>query len=143
MAPLRQPMLGLAPGPYPKQKPCFTLVCALYYAHTRMATDETPEDVRRWFLTAIQKMWPVAEGSLSLRRSPCIRKNCSACARGQGHQSYILYGRSGSRRLSMYVPDELAKEIQAAINNGRNLRDLTNEAGRRYLKALKAVRRKA
>jgi hypothetical protein len=43
----------------------------------------------------------------------------------------------------MYVPDELAKEIQAAINNGRKLRELTNEAGRRYLKALKAGRRKA
>jgi hypothetical protein len=43
----------------------------------------------------------------------------------------------------MYVPDELAKEIRAAVANGRNLRELTNEAGLRYLKALKAARHKA
>jgi len=41
----------------------------------------------------------------------------------------------------MYVPDKLAKEIQAAIDNGRNLRELVNEAGRRYLTALKMARR--
>jgi hypothetical protein len=127
----------------PKQALAFCLYMR-YITHIReMARTETPEEVRRWFLAGIQQIWPVAEGSLSLRRSPCIRENCSACTRGEGHQSYILYGRSGGRRLSIYVPDELAKEIQAAINNGRNLHELTNEAGQRYLKALKAVRRKA
>jgi hypothetical protein len=43
----------------------------------------------------------------------------------------------------MYIPDDLAKEIQVAINNGRDLRQLVNEAGRRYVKALKTARRKA
>ena len=104
-----------------------------------MRKDETPDEVRRWFLAAIEKMWPVAEGSLSLRRSPCIRKNCPACTKGEGHQSYILYGRSAGRRSSVYVPDALAKQVQAAIDNGRELRQVINEAGVRYVNALKKV----
>jgi hypothetical protein len=43
----------------------------------------------------------------------------------------------------MYVPDDLAKEIQVAIDNGRDLHQLVNEAGQRYVKALKTARRKA
>ena len=111
-------------------------------AHIHMSKDETPDEVRCWFLSAIEKMWPVAEGSLSLRRSPWMRKNCPACAKGEGHQSYILYGRSAGRRSSVYVPDVLAKQVQAAIDNGRELRQVMNEAGVRYVKALKKARRK-
>jgi hypothetical protein len=44
-----------------------------------MIESETPEEVRRWFVSAIAKLWPVAEGSLSLRSTRCIRKNCPAC----------------------------------------------------------------
>ena len=84
-----------------------------------MAKTETPEEVRRWFSTAIQKLWPVAGGSISLRKSPCIREQCSAYESGKGHSSYALPGYRGSRRFSVYVPDELAPEIQLAVDNGR------------------------
>ena len=107
------------------------------------AKTETPEQVKRWFLEAIQGLWPLAEGSLSLRKSPCIRENCRACARGEGHSSYVLYGRRGSRRFSIYVPDELAPGIQKAVTNGRRLKDLINEAGVRYTHAVKAQRNQA
>jgi hypothetical protein len=40
------------------------------------------------------------------------------------------------------VPDVLAKQVQAAIDNGRELRQVMNEAGVRYVKALKKTRRK-
>jgi hypothetical protein len=141
----------MAAGPVPRSVPPavaktkFLLrVCTCVIIRTYdMPKAESPEEVRRWFLAAIQKMWPVAEGSLSLRRSPCIRENCAACARGEGHQSYILYGRSGDRRVSMYVPDDLASEIRVAIDNGRDLQQLVNEAGQRYVKALKTARSKA
>ena len=73
-----------------------------------MAKNETPEEINRWFLNAIQKLWPIAMGSISLRKSPCIRENCSACASGIGHSSYALSGYRGNRRFSVYVPDELA-----------------------------------
>jgi len=108
-----------------------------------MPKDETPDEVRQWFQSTVRKMWPVAEGSLSLRRSPCVRKNCPACAKGEGHQSYILYGRSGGRRSSVYVPDALAEEVQTAIDNGRELQQLMSEAGVRYVNALKTARRRA
>jgi len=102
---------------------------------------ESPIEVRRWFQAAIRQVWPIAEGSLSLRKSRCIRKNCSACASGKGHASYVLSGRRGSQRLSIYVPDELAPEIQQAIENGRHLQELMNEAGVRLVHALKNQRK--
>jgi hypothetical protein len=124
-----------------QQNCCIPYVCASYCAHT-IPKDETPDEVRRWFLPTVQKMWPVAAGSLSLRKSPCVRKNCQACAKGEGHQSYILYGRGEGRRSSVYVPDALAQQVQTAIDNGRELQQLMSEAGVRYVNALKTARRK-
>ena len=106
-----------------------------------MNKSETSEDVRRWFVGAIKDLWPVALGSVSLRKSPCIRENCSACASGQGHSSYALSGCRGNRRFTVYVPDELAPEIQKAIDKGRRLQDLIKEAGVRFLRAEKRKRR--
>jgi len=106
-----------------------------------MTESERPEQVRRWFQAAIRDLWPVAVGSISLRKSPCIRKHCSLCESGQGHSSYALYGRRGNRRFSIYVPDELAGDVEKAIQNGRDLQKLMGEAGRRYTLALKNERR--
>ena len=105
-----------------------------------MKKNETSEEVRRWFLRAIEDLWPVALGSVSLRRSPCIRENCPACASGQGHSSYALSGYRENRRFSVYVPDELAPDIQKALEQGRQLQNLLKEAGVRYLRARKRER---
>ena len=102
-----------------------------------MSSDETTEDVHAWFMAAFRQLWPVATGSLSLRKGSCIRKNCAACASGKGHSSYALYGRQGKGRFSIYVPDRLVPEVRTAIQNGRLLQDLINEAGIRYVGALK------
>jgi hypothetical protein len=114
--------------------------CMCASMHLYMATRETPEDVRRWFQEAIRDLWPIAVGSLSLRKSPCIRKHCQLCESGQGHPSYALYGRKRDRRFSIYVPDELAADLEKAIRNGRNLQKLMTEAGRRYTLARKNER---
>lgn len=106
-----------------------------------MNKNETPEDVRRWFSRAIQRLWPVALGSISLRKSPCIRENCSTCESGVGHSSYALSGYRGDQRFSIYVPDELAPDIQKAVENGRQLQELMKEAGLRYVRARKSERR--
>jgi hypothetical protein len=111
-------------------------------AHNHTYMSETPEQVMRWFHAAVQKLSPVAAGSLSLRKSPCIRKNCPACARGVGHPSHALYGRRDGKRFSIYVPDELVPEVRDAIANGRRVQELVTEAGVRYTQALKAKRRK-
>ena len=63
-----------------------------------------------------------------------------ACARGEGHSSHVLYGRQGKKRLSIYVPEKLVPEVQAALENGRRLQQLMNEAGLRYVRALKRGR---
>ena len=122
-----------------------TIAFSLYVRHTahiQCRRTKLRSEVRRWFLSTVQKMWPVAEGSLSLRKSPCVRKNCQACAKGEGHQSYILYGRREGRRSSVYVPDALAQQVQMAIDNGRELQQLMSEAGVRYVNALKTAHRK-
>ena len=101
---------------------------------------ESPTDVERWFRGQAAGLWPAALGSLSLRKSPCRRDHCAACARGDQHASYVLYGRIRGRRTAIYVPDELAAEIQRALQNGRALQQLLHEAGRRYTNAVKHQR---
>jgi hypothetical protein len=103
-----------------------------------MANVETPEQVRAWFLNAMATLWPLAEGSLSLRSCPCIRKNCSACERGEGHASYVLYAGNGKNRKSIYVPKEIAPQIAIAIENGHRFQELIHEAGVRYARAVKS-----
>jgi len=105
-----------------------------------MAKDEMPEEIKRWFLNAVQRLWPIAMGSVSLRKSPCIRENCSVCASGIGHSSYALSGYRGNRRFSVYVPEELAPDIQKAVENGHQVQDLMKEAGLRYVYARKRER---
>lgn len=96
----------------------------------------------KWFQTAALKLTPAVAGSLSLRKSPCIRKNCPACASGEGHSSYALYGRLRGKRFSIYVPNDLVPEISEAIANGQRLQELLSETGIRYTQALKEKRRK-
>ena len=85
-------------------------------------------------------LWPAALGSLSLRRSPCVREHCEACARGDQHSSHVLYCRSKGRRVGIYIPDELVPQIQQALDNGRALQALLYQAGRRYTNAIKHQR---
>ncbi|MDA2910840.1 hypothetical protein MYX04_07915 [Nitrospiraceae bacterium AH_259_D15_M11_P09] len=98
---------------------------------------ETPADVERWFRDQILRHWPAGLGSLSLRRSPCVRTRCHACATGEQHPSYVLYGRRHGRRFALYIPDALVPQVRRALTNGRALQTLLYEAGRRYVEALK------
>lgn len=101
---------------------------------------ESPTDVERWFRTQAADLWPAALGSLSLRRSPCVRDHCEACARGDQHPSYVLYCRVNGRRVGIYIPDALVPQIQRSLDNGRALQELLHEAGRRYTNAVKHQR---
>ena len=101
---------------------------------------ESPSDIARWLRSESTNLWPALLGSLSLRRSRCIRKNCPACRSGEQHQSYVLYGRANGRRVAVYVPEELVPEVQRSLDNGRALQDLLQQAAPRYVKALKRAR---
>ena len=103
-----------------------------------MDKSESPADVVRWLEHRSADKWPAILGSLSLRRSPCIRDNCQACQSGEQHQSYVLYGRVKERRIS--IPEELVPEVQRALDNGRAIQELLYESGERYVKALKRQR---
>lgn len=122
-----------------KKSPRF-LLCMYDTVRIYVKKNETPEDVKRWFASSIASLWPVAEGSLSLRRCPCIRKGCPACARGEGHPSYVLYARRAGKRVSVYVPEDLAPQIDRAVENGRRLQQLISETGVRYTQAVKRER---
>lgn len=99
----------------------------------------SPEDVRRWLEEHLETLWPMALGSLSLRKSPCMRPHCPACASGEQHRSYVLYGRIEGRRFSLYVPRDLVPRVEQALANGRRLQALLQEAGWRWVRALKRL----
>src|SRR5882672_11476350 len=110
-------------------------MCAMCHTY-RMSKDESPSDVVRWLADRTAGARPAILGSLSLRRSPCIRENCPACRSGEQHPSYVLYGRANGRRVAVYVPEELVPEVQRSLDNGRALQDLLHQAAPRYIKAL-------
>jgi hypothetical protein len=113
-----------------------------YNAHISMRTKQSksPSDVVRWLQDQAVGLWPAVLGSLSLRRSPCVRENCQACLSGEQHPSYVLYGRLKGRRFAVYVPEDLVPEIRRCLENGHALQDLMYQAGARYIKALKRAR---
>ena len=77
-----------------------------------MHESESPADVARWLERRSAEKWPAILGSLSLRRSPCIRENCRACQSGAKHLSYVLGGRINGRRLSSYIPVASCKVLE-------------------------------
>ncbi len=91
-----------------------------------------PSDVLRWLQSETADLWPAMLGSLSLRRSPCVRENCRACQSGEQHPSFAVY-----------VPEELVPEVRRCLDNGRALQELLFQAAPRYVKALKRERDQA
>lgn len=97
----------------------------------------TLAEVEQWFRKQAAGLWPAALGSLSLRRSPCVREHCPACHSGQQHASHVLYGRIKGHRFSIYIPDELVPELRRCLDNGRALQELLYQSALRYTQALK------
>jgi hypothetical protein len=101
------------------------------------AKTETLADVEQWFRKQATGLWPAALGSLSLRRSPCVREHCEACRSGEQHSSHVLYGRIKGRRFAIYIPEQLAPELRRCLDNGHALQELLYQSALRYTKALK------
>ena len=118
-----------------------TRTCAS--CHTNNMKDarfESSSDVVHWLRGEAAGLWPALLGSLSFRRSPCVRENCPACRSGEQHPSYVLYGRVKGRRVAVYVPEELVSEVRRGLDKGRALQELLQQAAPRYVKALKRER---
>lgn len=101
---------------------------------------ESATEVQQWFQDQAASLWPAALGSISLRRSPCVRERCEACLKGEKHPSHVLYVRTKGRRFAIYIPDELVPEVQRSLDNGRELQELLCQTAIRYAQALKHER---
>ncbi len=85
------------------------------------------------FLDAVAGHWPLAKGSLSRVRRPCVRPNCAACRRGERHAMWIFMVRRQGRSHCRYVPEALVEPLREAIANGRWLEQRLVEAGEAFL----------
>ena len=112
-------------------------MCVIWHTHIMPPKTETAADVEQWFRKQAALLWPAALGSLSLRRSPCVRDRCEACRSGQQHASHVLYGRIKGRRFAIYIPDQLVAEVRLSLDNGRALQEMLYQSALRYTKALK------
>jgi hypothetical protein len=106
-----------------------------------LSKSESLADLQRWWQQQTAELWPAALGSLTLRRSPCIRPHCPACRSGKRHPSHVLCGQQQGRRFCLYVPQELVQQVQHWLDNGRALQELLYQAAPRYLQALKRERK--
>src|SRR6266704_4781556 len=99
------------------------LTCACVCGHMPLMNridSESPSDVMRWLQSEGAVLWPAFLGSLSLRRSRCVRPNCAAYLSGEQHQCYVLYDRAEGRRIAVYVPEELVPT--SAARSGQRAR---------------------
>src|SRR6476469_197861 len=104
---------------------------------------ESSSDVVRWLQSEAAGLWPALLGSLSFRRSPCVRENCPACMSGEQHPSYVMYGRQKGRRIAVYISEELVAEVLHGLDTRRALQERRQQAAQRYVKALKRERAKS
>jgi hypothetical protein len=87
------------------------------------------EDGKATFVAEVSKLWPVARGSLSYVRKPCVHPNCQACARGDKHPSWIFSLYHEGKQRCLYVPEDLVVTLRQAIANGRKVEQLLAECG--------------
>src|SRR6185437_629508 len=82
--------------------------CAWYHIlNMKLLDSESPSDVARWLRSESTSLWPALLGSLSLRRSRCIRKDWPACRSGEQQQSYV----STIARTGVALPSTCQKSL--------------------------------
>ncbi len=95
-----------------------------------MSKSQRAEDKQlKAFLGEVQKLWPLAKGSLAEVRKPCIRAGCPACASGKKHPAFIFSFKHNGRRRCMHVPLELVAQMHQAIRNGRFIEEQMSNSG--------------
>ena len=87
-------------------------------------------DHHQEFMRTIAGLWPLAKGSLSQVRRPCMRKQCRACAEGRKHPACIFTYREEGRLRCLYVRPELVPALRQAIANGRKMEKRLTQLGR-------------
>src|SRR5438477_11261315 len=103
-----------------------------------MNSKSSSSALRQDFIRQLQKLWPAIKGSLAEVRKPCIRPNCSACARGDKHPNYLLAFTEKGRRRCLYVPQAMVPVLKRALKNGRRVEQLLYEMGPALLRQYRA-----
>ena len=93
------------------------------------------------FQSDVANLWPLARGSLTLIRKPCVRPACPACAKGGKHSAYILMARDKGSRRCLYVPRELMPLLRQALRNGKVLERRLSRMAMQLILAYCAQRR--
>lgn len=104
-----------------------------------MPKNKRPSD-QQAFLDALAGLWPLAKGSLTEVRKPCIRPACPACKAGRKHQAILFTFTEGGRRRCRYVPADLAPVLREALANGRRLEARLAELGPALIEAYRRRR---
>ena len=99
------------------------------YTYSMPADCDVSSNIQKLFQDELLALWPVLKGSLAEVRKPCIRPNCSACARGDKHAAFIWSFTEKGRRRCMYVPAEMVPLLRQGLENGRKLEALLTQLG--------------
>ena len=100
-------------------------------------TPKKQDELKEVFLAKVATLWPIAKGSLTLTRSPCIRKNCKECASGRKHPKLIFTFREEGKLKGLYVRPAHEERVRQAIANGRELERLITVGGQELVLALR------
>jgi hypothetical protein len=92
------------------------------------------------FLDELARLWPLAKGSLTFVRKPCIRPTCPACKAGRKHKAILFSFTQGGKRRCRYVPADLAPVLRQALANGRRLERRLVELGAALIDAYRRQR---
>jgi hypothetical protein len=92
------------------------------------------------FLDELADLWPLAKGSLTFVRKPCIRRTCPACKAGRKHPTILFSFTQGGKRRCRYVPADLAPVLRQALANGRRLERRLSELGAALIDAYRRQR---
>lgn len=104
-----------------------------------MTKTNRPSD-HQAFLDELADLWPLAKGSLTFVRKPCIRPTCPACKAGRKHKTILFSFSQGGKRRCRYVPPELAPVLRQALSNGRCLERRLVELGPALIDAYRRQR---
>lgn len=95
---------------------------------------------QRKFLEDLSSLWPLAKGSLTEVRKPCIRSNCPACRQGRKHRAFLFSFTRHGRRRCRYVPRNLAPILRKALLHGRRLDRRLSELGEELIQRHRLMR---
>jgi len=104
-----------------------------------MLQNKRPSD-HQALLVELVGLWPLAQGSVTEVRKPCIRPHGPACKAGRKHKAILFSFSQGGKRRCRYVPPELAPVLRQALANGRRLEQRLVELGPALIDAYRRQR---